>query len=372
MKKIYLSPPHMSGKELEYIKEVFDQNWIAPIGPHLNKFEDMIKEYTGTKHAVAVTSGTAGIHLALKTLGVNEGDTVICSDFTFIGSVNPILYCNATPVFIDSEGSSWNMDPFLLERGIQECISNKNKPKAIILVHIFGITTNINKIIEISKKYNIPIIEDAAESLGSLYQGIQTGTLGDIGVYSFNGNKLLTTSGGGMVVTNNKEYAQKIKFLSTQAKDDVSYYQHSEIGFNYRLSNVLAAIGIAQMEIIEKRITKTRKIHNIYTEELGDVINFLIENHGDRSNNWLTCGTLKNSTKKINELISLLNKSNIESRRLWNPMHLQPLLKNFKFVTTHNISNKLFDTGLCLPSGTNLTEGDLDRIIKIVRLYLNS
>ena len=371
MKKIYLSPPHMSGKELEYIKEVFDQNWIAPIGPHLNKFEDTIKEYTGAKHAVAVTSGTAGIHLALKALGVSEGDFVLCSSLTFIGTVNPIIYCGAEPIFIDSEEGTWNMDPVLLETAILNSSALGKKPKAIIPVHIFGVPCNMKAIKKLSDEYDIPIIEDAAESLGSTTNNKHTGTFGNIGVYSFNGNKLLSTSGGGIIITDDKTKADKMRFLSTQAKDPMPFYHHTEIGYNYRMSNVLAAIGLGQMEVIEDRIKRTREVNKTYRKELGDYFySFQDEGGDDRSNCWLTCALLKPEYKP-EDLIEHLSKDNIEARRIWKPMHQQPVLSEYKKYINGN-SDLLFLQGICLPSGSDLTDDDLKRIIKSIKTFFDN
>jgi len=294
MNKIYLSPPHMSGKELEYIKDVFKDNWIAPVGPHLNMFEEKVKEYTGAKYAVAVTSCTAGIHLALRALRVKEGDYVLCSSLTFAATANPIIYCGAEPIFIDSEEGTWNMDPLLLEEAILNSTALGKKPKAIIPVHIFGVPCNMDAIKKLSDEYDIPIIEDAAESLGSTFNDKHTGTFGPIGVYSFNGNKLLSTSGGGVVVTNNKDHADYMRFLSTQAKDNKPFYHHTDIGYNYRMSNVLAAIGVAQMEVIEDRIKRTREVNEIYRKEVGHLFySFQEERETDRSNMWLTCALMK-------------------------------------------------------------------------------
>lgn len=368
MKKIYLSPPHMSGKELEYVKEVFDQNWIAPIGPHLNRFEDIVKEYTGAKHAVAVTSATAGIHLALRAMGVGKGDYVICSSLTFIGTVNPIIYCGAEPIFVDSEEGTWNMDPILLETAILNSTAVGKKPKAIIPVHIFGVPCNMNAIKRLSDEYDIPIIEDAAESLGSTFNDKHTGTFGKIGVYSFNGNKLLSTSGGGIIITDDKDKADYMRFLSTQAKDDMPFYHHTEIGYNYRMSNVLAAIGIGQMEVIEDRIKRTREINEIYKKELGKYFySFQEEANTDRSNGWLTCALMKGEDRP-NDLIEHLAKDNIEARRIWKPMHQQPVLSQYLKYINGN-SALLFLQGICLPSGSSLSDEDLNRIIESVKTF---
>ena len=364
MKRIYLSPPHMSGNELKYIKEVFDENWIAPMGPSQTKFEESVKEYTGAKHAIAVTSGTAGIHLALHAIGVSKGDYVISSTLTFAGTVNPIKYLGANAVFVDSDPLHWNMDPLLLEEAI---LKSPIKPKAIIAVHIFGVPCQMDEIKKVADAYNIPIIEDAAESLGSTFKSQHTGTFGEIGIYSFNGNKLLSTSGGGMVITDNDKLAADMKFLATQAKEDKPYYWHKEIGYNYRLSNVLSAIGVAQMEVIENRIKRTREINEVYRKELGDLIYFQQERETDRSNMWLSCGIIQ-PPYKPEDLITHLEKSNIESRRVWCPMHLQPVHKDsYKYI--NQTSEVLFNHGICLPSGSSLTKKEQDRIIKEVKKF---
>ena len=370
MKKIYLSPPHMSGKELDYIKKAFDDNWIAPIGPQLNMFEEKVKEYTGAKHAVAVSSGTAGIHLALKALNVSEGDYVICSSLTFIGTVNPIIYCGAEPIFVDSEETTWNLDPVLLETAILNSTALGKKPKAIIPVHIFGVPCDMDAIKKLSDEYDIPIIEDAAESIGSKFNNKHTGTFGSIGIYSFNGNKLLSTSGGGVIITDDKKKAERMKFLSTQAKDTMPFYHHTEIGYNYRMSNILAAIGIGQMEVIEERINRTREINKVYRKELSKYFySFQNERNTDRSNMWLTCALLKGEDRP-EDLISHLEKDNIKARRLWKPMHEQPVLKGYRKYINGN-SSLLFLQGICLPSGSSMTDSDLKRVIKSVKTFFN-
>lgn len=370
MKKIYLSPPHMSGKELKYINDVFKDNWIAPIGPHLNMFEEKIKEYTNSKYAVAVTSATAGIHLALRALRVEEGDYVLCSSLTFVATVNPIIYCGAEPIFIDSEEGSWNMDPILLEKAILNSTALGKKPKAIIPVHIFGIPCNMDAIKKLSDEYDIPIIEDAAESLGSTFNNKHTGTFGPIGVYSFNGNKLLSTSGGGVVVTNDEAKAKYMKFLSTQAKDNKPFYHHTEIGYNYRMSNVLAAIGVGQVEVIEDRIKRTREVNKIYRKEVGHLFySFQEERENDRSNMWLTCALMKGEDKP-EDLIAHLEKDDIEARRIWKPMHEQPVMQGYKKYINGN-SSLLFLQGICLPSGSDLSKADMKRIIKSIKTFFN-
>jgi pyridoxal phosphate-dependent aminotransferase EpsN len=370
MKKIYLSPPHMSGKEIEYIKDVFKDNWIAPVGPHLNMFEEKVKEYTGSKHAVAVTSCTAGIHLALKALNVQEGDYVICSSLTFAATANPIIYCGAEPIFIDSEEGSWNMDPLLLETAILNSTALGKKPKAIIPVHIFGVPCNMDAIKKLSDEYDIPIIEDAAESLGSTFNDQHTGTFGPYGVYSFNGNKLLSTSGGGVIVTNDKDKADYMRFLSTQAKDKRSYYHHTEIGYNYRMSNVLAAIGLGQMEVIEDHIKRTREINQTYRDELGEYFwDFQNERDNDRSNMWLTCALMKGEYQP-QDLIEHLANDSIEARRIWKPMHQQPIMSKYiKYI--NGTADTLFKQGICLPSGSNMDSKDMKRIIKSIKTFFD-
>jgi dTDP-4-amino-4,6-dideoxygalactose transaminase len=367
MKRIYLSPPHMSGNELDYIKKEFDENWIAPTGPALTKFEEMTVKYVGSKYAIAVTSGTAGIHLALRALGVLENDYVICSSLTFAGTSNPIKYLNANPVFIDSDPFMWNMDPSLLETAI---INLPKKPKAILIVHVFGVPCEMDQIMKIAETYDIPVIEDAAESLGSTYNGKHTGTFGKIGVYSYNGNKLLTTSGGGMIVTDDKEMADYMRFLSTQAKDPMPYYWHTDIGYNYRLSNILAAIGIGQMEVIEDRIESTRRINQIYQTELSEFfLSFQMERESDRSNRWLTCAFLKPQYNP-QDLINHLEKSNIESRRIWCPMHIQPVyIPSWRYI--NGTAETIFNHGICLPSGSSMTDAELDRVISEIKKFFN-
>jgi dTDP-4-amino-4,6-dideoxygalactose transaminase len=367
MKRIYLSPPHMSGKELDYVKEAFKENWVAPAGPALTKFERAITDYVGSKYAVAVNSGTAGIHLALRALGVERDDYVICSSLTFVGTVNPIRYLGANPVYIDSDPLYWNMDPTLLETAI---INLPKKPKAIIPVHIFGVPCQMDQIMAIADSYEIPVIEDAAESIGSTFNTKHTGAFGKIGIYSFNGNKLLTTSGGGMIVTDNKEMADYMRFLSTQAKDDFPYYWHTDIGYNYRLSNILAAIGVGQMEVIEDRIDSTKKINKIYQNELSELfLSFQLERETDRSNRWLSCALLKPEYNP-QDLIDHLEKANIESRRIWCPMHVQPA-HNHSRKYINGTSEILFDRGICLPSGTSMTDEDIEMVVNEIKKFFS-
>lgn len=362
MKRIFLSPPHMSGKEQDYIAEVFKSNYIAPMGEFVNRFEDSIEEYTGSLNALALSSATAGLHLALRVLGVGDGDYVLTSSFTFIGSVNAILYQNAKPIFVDSD-ESWNISPELLKIAIQTA---PKKPKALILTHLYGQLCKMDEIMDICKEEGIYIIEDAAESLGASYEGKQCGTLGDMGVYSFNGNKILTTSGGGMIVSDNEAWIQKAKFLSTQAKEDFLHYEHSEFGYNYRMSNVLAAIGVAQMEVLSERVNRRREIYELYEKELSgiDEITFMPEIEKSRGNRWLTTLTFENTNPR--DIIALLEKENIESRPLWKPMHLQPLFQD-AIVIENGTSKRLFETGICLPSGSSMTDVEILRVCTIIK-----
>ncbi|MFV0481262.1 MAG: aminotransferase class I/II-fold pyridoxal phosphate-dependent enzyme [Campylobacteraceae bacterium] len=366
-KRIFLSAPHMSGKELEYIKKVFESNYIAPLGEYVNKFEDSIKDYTKAKHALALSSGTAAIHLALRVLGIKENDDVLASTFTFIGSINAIIYQNANPVFIDSDIDSWNLNPNLLENYLKSAIK---KPKALILTHLYGQCAKIEEITNICKKYNVYLIEDAAESLGAFYKDKHTGTFGDFGIFSFNGNKTITTSGGGMLISNNEEYIKKARFYSTQARENYLHYEHNEYGYNYRMSNVLAAIGVAQMEVLEDRVLKKREIFNWYNMHLKDIeeITFMPEIQNSRANRWLTTLTFKKSDYK--KIIQKLNDINVESRPLWKPMHMQNLFKNSKALVD-GTSENLFNHGICLASSTTMSEEDVERICKCVKENLS-
>ena len=352
----------MGGNEQKYINEVFESNYIAPLGHFVNKFEESICNYTKSQNALAVSCGTAAIHLALRILGVSKDDDVLASTFTFIGSVSAILYQNANPVFIDSDEESWNICPILLEEYLKAA---RKKPKALILTHLYGQSANIEKIIDICKKYEIFLIEDAAESLGATFNDKHTGTFGDFGVYSFNGNKILTTSGGGMLVSPNKPWLEKALFLATQAKENHLHYEHVEYGYNYRMSNVLAAIGVAQMEVLEQRVNKKREIFSWYEEFLyEEEYIFMPELENSRGNRWLTSLTFK--TKDINNIIKVLEDNNCESRPLWKPMHLQPLFKD-AISLTNGVSEKLFERGLCLPSGTTMTKDDVKMICDLIK-----
>jgi len=362
MNRLFLSPPHMSGKEQEYISEVFESNYIAPLGVFVNTFEESIKAYTGTSNALALSSATAGLHLALRVLGIGKDDIVLASTFTFIGSVSAILYQGATPVFIDSD-ESWNLSPELLKKAIKEL---EIKPKALILTHLYGQVAKMDEIVAICKENDIYLIEDAAESLGASYNAQQSGTFGDFGVYSFNGNKILTTSGGGMLVSDNEEWIEKAKFLSTQAKEPFLHYEHKEYGYNYRMSNVLAAIGVAQMEVLADRVKRKREIFEFYKEQLSDIeeITFMPEVEGSYGNRWLTT-IIFEKTEPL-KVLETLEKINAESRPLWKPMHLQELFKdNMTFVD--GTSEKMFAKGLCLPSPTKSTNSELIRVVEVIR-----
>lgn len=353
-KRIFLSSPHMSGSELGYIGEVFESNYIAPLGAFVDRFEESIKSYTSASNALAINSGTAAIHLALRVLGIGEGDDVLASTFTFIGSVNAIIYQRANPIFIDCD-ESWNLSPVLLEQYLSEC---SKKPKALIVTHLYGQCADIEKISQICKKYEIYLIEDAAESLGAIFGGKHTGTFGDFGIYSFNGNKILTTSGGGMLISHNKEWIEKARFYSTQAKEPFIHYEHNEYGYNYRMSNVLAAIGVGQMEAIEERVAKKREIFDWYEEFLGDIeeINFMPELENSRGNRWLT--TLTFDKTYYYDVMQALESVNVESRPLWKPMHMQPLFKE-SLKVVDGTSEVLFSKGLCLASSTTMNRDDV-------------
>lgn len=365
MDRIFLSPPHMSGKEQTYIAEVFKSNYIAPVGTFVTRFEESIENYSGTSHALALSSATAGLHLALRVLGIGSGDYVLASTFTFIGSVSAILYQNAEPIFIDSD-ESWNISPKLLKKAIQEA---PKKPKALIITHLYGQLCKLDKIRAICKEHDIYLIEDAAESLGASYHGQQSGTFGDMAVYSFNGNKILTTSGGGMLVSNNKEWIEKAKFLSTQAKEDTLHYEHKEFGYNYRMSNILAAIGVAQMEVLANRVDRRREIFNLYRKELGEIdeIQFMPEIIDSRGNRWLTTLTLKHTDPL--RVIEMLESENIESRPLWKPMHLQPLFKD-ALVFENGTSESLFTKGICLPSGSSMSDEVVLHVCDVIKKAL--
>ncbi|QNF28482.1 DegT/DnrJ/EryC1/StrS family aminotransferase [Metabacillus elymi] len=377
-KRIFLSPPHMGGEERGFVKEAFDSNWIAPLGPQVDAFEKELSEYVGAKGACALSSGTAAIHIALGLLGIQQGDVVFCSSLTFVASANPILYMGAEPVFIDSEPSSWNMSPVALKQAIEDFAKIGKLPKAVIVVNLYGQSADYDEIKAICSIYDVPIIEDAAESLGATYKGKASGTLGTFGIYSFNGNKIITTSGGGMLVSNNLEATEKARFLATQARDQAMHYQHSEMGYNYRLSNILAGIGRGQLRILETHIMKKRKVYNYYYKNLADIkgIQFMPEAHFGKATRWLTALTIDPLETNINanQIINALEKENIEARPVWKPLHLQPLFINHAYYPhskNRSVSEDLFNKGICLPSGSDLSIKDQDRVIKCIKNILN-
>jgi dTDP-4-amino-4,6-dideoxygalactose transaminase len=366
--KIYLSSPHMGGDEVKFVQEAFDTNWISPVGPHITAFEEELANYVGSPHCAALSSGTAAIHLALIILGVEQGDEVLCSSFTFSGTCNPIVYQKAIPVFIDSEAETWNMDPVLLEEAIKERTQKTGKkPKAIILVHLYGMPAKMDQIMAIAAKYEIPVIEDAAEALGSTLNGQKLGTFGDIGIFSFNGNKIITTSGGGAMVSQNGSWIQKARFLATQARDPAPHYEHSQIGYNYRLSNICAGIGRGQLKVLNDRVLQRRKVYETYEIALKNVagIIFAREGQGMFSNRWLTT-VLLDSEKTSEKIRTSLEQENIESRPLWKPMHCQPVFRDFPFFS-NGVAENLFRVGLCLPSGSNMSAGEQERVIQNVK-----
>lgn len=366
--KIWLSPPRMGGNEMKYVKEAFDQNWIAPLGPNVDNFEKELAAYLGIKSAAALSSGTAAIHLALLILGVKPDDDVLCSSFTFCASANPIVYVGANPVFVDSDVDSWNISPDLLERSILDGIKKGKKPSALVLVHLYGMPAKLGDILSIAQKYELPIVEDAAEALGSEYKGKKLGTFGDIGIFSFNGNKIITTSGGGALVSNNENYSKKARFLATQAIDSADHYEHSEIGFNYRMSNILAGIGRGQLEILNSRVNQKRQIQAFYKTEISNIPSIKILDEWSEdcySNYWLTT-VLYDNSDQMKSALKRFNSKGIGCRRLWKPMHLQPVFKNCG-AYINGISEDLFSRGLCLPSGTELSDSELNSIVNMLQ-----
>lgn len=370
--KIWLSSPHMGGTEQNYIQEAFDTNWVAPLGPNVNGFEQDLEKYLGNEVQVgALSSGTAAIHLGLLLLGVQSGDEVICQTMTFSASANPILYLGATPVFVDSETTTWGMCPQALEQAIQESIQKGKKPKAIIAVHLFGVPFQVTEIQKIANTYDIPVLEDAASALGSRYKGQKCGTFGDIGVLSFNGNKIITTSGGGAIVTKTAALKDKAIFYATQSRDNAPHYQHSEVGYNYRMSNICAGIGRGQMEVLDKHVVLRRQMHDFYVNLFASIKGvevFSTPNEDYFANYWLSAITIDTAkTKGITaETLRLaLDAENIESRPLWKPMHLQPIFECYPYYGA-NVAENLFNNGLCLPSGSNLSDDDRDRIKRII------
>lgn len=363
--RILLASPHMSeeGYEKQFIKEAFDTNWIAPLGKNVDQFETEFAVKVGTKAAAALSSGTAAIHLALKAAGVEEGDIVFCPTLTFSATANPIIYQNAIPVFIDSDDETWNMSP----KALAEAFERYPNVKAVIVVHLYGISADMDNIVELCKAHDVALIEDAAESLGTYYKGKHTGTIGDFGIFSFNGNKIITTSGGGMLISNSEEKIEKARFWATQSRDKARYYQHSELGYNYRMSNIVAGIGRGQLKVLNQRIEKKKYIFEFYKKELGGLegIEFMPINNWNEPNYWLSSIILNGQVKPL-DLMETLENKNIESRPIWKPMHMQPFFEKYDFIGA-NVSEMLFMSGVCLPSDTKMTDGDLEKIVEIIK-----
>jgi len=402
--KIYLSSPHMSdeGYEMEYIQEAFDTNWIAPLGKNVNEFEKELAAKVGVKSAAALSSGTAAIHLALKAAGVGAGDIVFCPSLTFSATANPIIYQNAIPVFIDSDFETWNMSPVALEKAFKKYESMDKRPKAVLVVHLYGLSADMDRIAQVCRKHYVPLIEDAAESLGTLYKDRYTGTFGDYGIFSFNGNKIITTSGGGMLVSDNVEKIAKVRYWATQSRDLARHYQHSELGFNYRMSNVVAGIGRGQLKVLGQRVSRKREIFKFYKRELDGLygVKMMPVNEWNEPNYWLSCMTLSGRVRPI-DIMEALEAESIESRPIWKPMHMQPFFEGYEFYShyeevddvseliaatqedssdnvinldverrhrrTLSVAEYIFNTGVCLPSDTKMTDEDLDRIVKIIK-----
>lgn len=369
-KRIFLASPHMSdeGYEKMYVKEAFDTNWIAPLGENVNKFEEELAEYVGTKNAAALSAGTAAIHMAFKALDVKKGDIVFCSDLTFSATANPITYQDATPVFIDSEKETWNMDPKALEKAFEKY----PHPKAVIVVHLYGTPAKIEEIRKICEKHEVPLVEDSAESLGATYKGKQTGTFGKYGIYSFNGNKIITTSGGGMLISEDEEKIAKVRFWATQAREKARHYEHKEIGYNYRMSNIVAGIGRGQLKVLDLRIKQKTEIYNRYKEAFKDMADIKMQPIPENTmpNHWLSVITLKEDSKvKPLDIMVALEKENIESRPVWKPMHMQPVFEKCDFIKVADepVSKELFETGVCLPSDTKMTKEEQDKIVNIIK-----
>ena len=375
MERIWLSSPHMGEKEKCYVEEAFATNWIAPLGPNVDAFEKELSKIIGIKSVLALNSGSAAIHLALQILKLKKNDVVLCQSLTFGASAFPITYCNAEPVFVDSDKETWNMDPVLLEKAIQDCINAGKKPAAIIVVHLYGMPAKIEEIVKIASFYQIPLIEDAAEALGSSFNGKACGSFGDLSILSFNGNKIITTSGGGALLSNDESLIAKARYLSTQAKADAPYYLHNDIGYNYRLSNVLAGIGRGQLEVLNERVEKRRSNFEVYKKELNNFegIEFLEEPEGYYSNRWLTTILFDKAIwgeDYAEKMRQELEKDNIESRPLWKPLHQQPVFSKCKSYL-NGVSDNLFATGLCLPSGSNLTDEKLETVINKFKNFAN-
>ena len=372
-KRIYLSPPHMGGYEEQFVKDAFDSNWIAPLGPNVDAFEKEVAEYVGAEGAVALSSGTAAIHLALKLVNVGQGDVVFCSTFTFAASANPIIYQGATPVFIDSEPESWNMSPNALKHAFEDAERAGKLPKAVIVVNLYGQSSDMDIILDICKDYGVPVIEDAAESLGATYKGKASGTLGKYGIYSFNGNKIITTSGGGMLVSDDIEGLEKARFWASQSRDPAVHYQHSRIGYNYRLSNILAGVGRGQLRVLDERVVMRGAIFDRYRRALSKIpgVLFMPEASFGISTHWLTALTIDQQLcgVSVSNVIDALGKEDIESRPVWKPLHLQPLYSRCSYYphSFESISDRVFESGICLPSGSSMSENDQERVIQIIR-----
>ena len=374
--RILLSSPHMGGTEEKYVQEAFDTNWIAPLGNNVNEFENQVKEFTGSKAACALSSGTAGIHIALDLLGVQQDDVVFCSSLTFIASANPILYLGAKPVFIDSDLESWNMSPVALEKAFKTYKTKGKIPKAVVIVNLYGQSAKMDELMAICDRYKVPVVEDAAESLGTLYKGKMSGTFGKFGIFSFNGNKIITTSGGGMIVSDDEEMIQKALKKATQSRDQAVHYQHSEVGYNYRLSNISAGIGRGQMEVLEKRVNEKREIFNRYEEALGgiDGIEMMPEMENTYHNRWLS--TMIVDSEKLGvtslEIVEHLAKINIEARPVWKPMHMQPLFAECDYFSEEvDRSRYLYENGICIPSDTKMSRETQNIVIESIRSYIN-
>jgi dTDP-4-amino-4,6-dideoxygalactose transaminase len=363
-KRIYISSPHMSdeGYEKEYINEAFDTNWITTLGKNVDGFEQELSAKVGSRAGAALSSGTAALHLALKAAGVGAGDIVFCQDLTFAGTVNPVIYLGAIPVFIDSSMDTWNMCPDALKTAFA-----KYSPKAVIAVHLYGLSADLDRISDLCKAHHVPLIEDAAESLGTLYQGKYTGTIGDFGVYSFNGNKIITTSGGGMLVSDDEERVSKVRFWASQSRDPARHYQHSELGYNYRMSNIIAGIGRGQLRVLDRRVDKKRAVYELYRRELYGLsgVSMMPDNEWDEPNRWLSCMTLSGKVRPTH-VIDALEAENIESRHMWKPMHLQPFYEKYANIGS-GVSDRLFENGVCLPSDTKMTEEDQHRVIDVIK-----
>lgn len=366
---ILLSKPHMSGREMAYVEEAFASNWIAPLGPNVNAFEEELGKYVDHSHALATSSGTAALHLALLTLGIERGDVIFCQSLTFVASVNPIMYVGATPVFIDSEKETWNMSPEALRKALVQAATKGKLPKAVIVVHLYGVVAKIGEIRQICQEFGVALIEDAAESLGATWKGQMTGTIGDIGFYSFNGNKIITTSGGGMLLLGSESQRQYALKLATQARENVLHYQHEEVGYNYRLSNVSAGIGRGQLEVIEQRVRARRNVFRRYEQMFSTIdVTYQQEIPFSRANRWLTAMQVGRDIASRDQLIQQLSDAGIESRPVWKPMHLQPLYRDAEYVTVDgdDVSRHLFENGICLPSSSSLTIGEQQKVIQAV------